>query len=110
MIKSGKLTGMRAYCCGAMDRAKDGGIGWRKKITPFLNELGIIVLDPCNKPIDIGIENIESREYRQSLKNNEDWETLSNDMRLVRVVDLCMTDSSDIIIVNLDIDTYACGT
>ncbi len=46
------LKDMRTYLVGAMDRVPDGGTGWRNAITPTLKELGIEVLDPCDKPIE----------------------------------------------------------
>jgi hypothetical protein len=93
-----------------MDRAKDGGIGWRNDIIPFLNSLGIIALNPCDKPIDIGLENVEDRQYRARLKKEKNWKQLSKDVRLLRIVDLNMTDKSDILIVNIDTEIHACGT
>lgn len=35
------------YLAGAMENAKDLGAGWRNKLTPFLKELNLDVLDPC---------------------------------------------------------------
>lgn len=105
-----RLYGSTTYLVGAMDRTTDNGEGWRNNITPFLEDLGIIVLNPCNKPIDIGLENIETRQYRQSLKDTKNWQKLSEEMKLLRIVDLRMTDRSDMIIVNLDTSIHACGT
>ena len=36
------------YLCGAMEAEKDLGVGWRAKITPFLEKLGFNVLNPCD--------------------------------------------------------------
>ena len=47
-----RLCGTRTYLAGAMDRVKDGGIGWRNDITPFLEDMGVVVLDPCKKEWD----------------------------------------------------------
>ena len=65
-----RLNGMRTYLAGAMDRVKDGGVGWRKNITPLLKQMGVTVLDPCDKPIEIGIEDESSREIIDSYKKN----------------------------------------
>ena len=51
-----RLKGMTAYLCGAMDRVKDGGVKWRQYMTPKLQELGVGVLDPCDKPVEIALE------------------------------------------------------
>lgn len=37
----------RIYLAGAIERAPDLGVGWRKDVTPFLEELGFEVIDPC---------------------------------------------------------------
>jgi len=105
-----KLWGMRAYLIGAMDRVPDGGVKWREDITPFLESLGIVVLNPCAKPISIGFEDVEDRERRKNLKSSDNYEQLAEEVRLLRVVDLRMTDMSDFLIVNLDVDTHMCGS
>lgn len=105
-----RLKAMRAYLCGAMDRAHDGGLGWRREATAWLHSRGVIVLDPTNKPIDIGLEDVERREYRREKKLAGDYDSLARDLRVIRSVDLRMVDVSDFVIVNLDLDVYACGT
>ena len=101
---------MRTYLAGAMDRVSDGGVGWRRKITPHLQKMDIIVLDPSNKPIDIGIEDDAHRQERRRRKLMGDYEQLAKEMKLLRVIDLRMVDNSDFLIVNLDTDVHACGT
>lgn len=108
--KYNRLAGARAYLCGAMDRANDGGIGWRNALKPFLKNLGIHVIDPCDKPIDIGLENIEERSYREQLKKEKKFAQLSKDMKLIRITDLRLSDISDFLIVHLDTQIHACGT
>jgi hypothetical protein len=105
-----KLKGSSVYLCGPMDKAKDGGVGWRRQITPFLKNLGIKVFDPCDKHIDIGLENVENRQYRDNLKTTGQYEQLSLEVHTLRMVDLRMCDYSDFIIVNLDLDILSCGT
>ena len=105
-----RLWGMRCYLIGAMDRALDHGVGWRRDITPFLDKLGIVVLDPTRKPISIGLEGIEDRNRRRHLKEIGQWETLAKEIKLLRVVDLRMVDMSDFLIVNIDPEVHACGT
>lgn len=101
---------MTTYLVGAMDRVEDNGLGWRRRITPFLQQLGVVVLDPTNKPIDIGPERIEDRQYRNDLKINGQYDELANKIKLLRTVDLRMVDRSDFIIVNIDLDIHATGT
>jgi len=104
-----KLWGSRAYLCGAIDRTADLGIGWRNEITPNLENLGIVVEDPCNKPIDVGFE-IENREYRNNLKKDGQYSIIAKKMKDVRIIDLRLVDICDFLIVYLDLSIHVCGT
>lgn len=105
-----KLKGVRVYLCGPMDKAKDRGEGWRNMIKPYLTSLGLVVLDPCNKPIDIGVEDFEERSHREFLKESCMYEQLSKEVRQIRCVDLRMIDICDFLIVHLDTNITMCGT
>lgn len=35
------------YLAGAIDRAPDRGKAWRDELTPFLNQLGVPIFNPC---------------------------------------------------------------
>ena len=109
-VKTNKLRKMRCYLCGAMDRVPDGGIEWRQRISVYLEARNVVVLDPCNKSVDIGIEDIESRKQRKVWKEERNYDAIAKDMRLIRNTDLRMIDISDFIIVNLDLDVHPCGT
>jgi nucleoside 2-deoxyribosyltransferase len=105
-----RLNGMRCYLIGAMDRTDDGGVQWREDIKEFLHTKGVVVLDPCDKPIDIGQEHIEDRSVRQTLKKSGQYNSLAKTMKTIRVIDLRMTDMADFVIVHIDTDVHACGT
>lgn len=105
-----RLKGMRAYLAGAMDRVKDGGVGWRREIGNWLRMRGVSVLDPCDKPIDIGIEDLENREKRARWKKIGNFAGLRADMKVIRGVDLRMVDMADFLVINLDLEVHACGT
>lgn len=104
------LCGMRSYLIGAMDRVQDGGVGWRKDITPFLNDLGVIVFDPTNKPIDIGVETPAKTEVRRWAKLAGSLKPVQKDMKIIRNVDLRMVDITDFEIANIDVNVHACGS
>ena len=38
---------LKVYLCGSIEASPDGGKGWRVELTPFLESLGLEVLDPC---------------------------------------------------------------
>jgi len=105
-----RLNNQRVYLAGAMDRVPDRGNGWRDDITPFLENLGVIVFNPIKKPIMIGQEDEETHQYKKVLKQQQSYDELSKLMKVIRSVDLRLVDISDFMIVNLDLDVHPCGT
>lgn len=105
-----RLTNQRVYLAGAMDRVADRGNGWRDNITPFLESLGIVVFNPIKKPSAIGMEDSQTHQFKQKLKSEQNYDELSNLMKVIRSVDLRLVDISDFLIVNLDLDIHPCGT
>lgn len=103
------LKGTRAYLCGAMT-FDSNQVVWREKIGKILKGMGVMVLDPTNKPIDIGLEKMEDQYRRTRLKISRDYDTIAAEMKVIRCVDLRMVDISDFIIVNVDIEKYTVGT
>lgn len=105
-----RLRNMRTYLVGAMDRVKDGGIGWRDDITPFLKEFGVVVINPCKKPIGLGIEDEQLRREIEDRKQAEDYDKIREDFGVIRTVDLRFVDVSDFLIANIDTSIHACGS
>lgn len=105
-----RLLGTRTYLVGPIDRCPEGGSHWRDRITPILEDMGVIVFNPLDKPIDTGLETDDYRSRRKVWKANNDFHTLSRVMHTVRCVDLRMVDITDFAIVYLDTDVYPCGT
>lgn len=105
-----RLRQTRCYLCGAMDRVKDGGEGWRKNTRKVNDHQGIIWLDPTRKPIDIGTEDMASRARRRKYKASGKLYAVTKEIKPIRHVDLRMVDISDFLVVNLDMDIHACGT
>ena len=62
-LKQGKLTNHRAYLAGPIDHADDDGVVWRQKITPLLESLGVMVLDPTDKPVSQCLANHAGPQY-----------------------------------------------
>lgn len=105
-----RLWGTRVYLAGPMDRVPDGGVIWREKLTPILQERGIVVLNPADKPIDKGFEGISSRKKREELIENGYYDEAAAQIKLLRIIDLRMVDLADFLIVYLDPDSHMCGT
>jgi len=105
-----RLSGMRGYLGGAMEHAEGLGVEWRQTMQEQTADLGVIWLDPTNKPIDIGIEDIENHEIRKKLKSEGRWDEVTNTMKVIRCVDLRMVDIADFLIINLDVTIHTSGT
>lgn len=105
-----RLRNQRVYLAGAMDRVADRGKTWRDNITPFLENMGVIVFNPITKPTSIGLEDSDSHLIKTKFKEQERYDELSEMMRTIRRVDLRLVDISDFLIVNLNLETHPCGT
>ena len=101
---------MRTYLAGAMDRVADGGVGWRNRISPILKNMGITVLNPCDKPVEVGLEDEGTRSEIELLKANNEYDKIRKEYGVIRTLDLRCVDISDFIIASIDIDVHACGT
>lgn len=105
-----RLKNQRVYLAGAMDRVVDRGVVWRDYITPFLEEMGIVVFNPIKKPTNMGAEDATTQEIKIKLKDQKKYEELSDIMKEIRSTDLRLVDISDFLIVNLNLETHPCGT
>jgi len=110
MASINNLQNMRTYLIGAMDRVKDGGTGWRNKITPHLQSMNITILDPCNKPIDSAKEDNNTRNHIEHLKQTGQFDKIRNTYGHIRNADLRCVDVSDFVIAHIDISIHACGS
>lgn len=105
-----RLKGMRSYLAGPMDRVADGGVLWRRRMTPILNQLGVIVMDPCIKPYDGAVESDQGRENRRHLKQQGYLAEVAAIMKEIRCMDLKMVDASDFLICYINTDVHMCGS
>jgi len=105
-----RLENQRVYLAGAMDRVADRGNGWRDNITPFLENLGVIVFNPIKKPTTLAKEDEITHKLKLKLKQEKNYDQLASIMKVIRSVDLRLVDISDFLIVNLDLDIHPCGT
>lgn len=109
-----KLNGSLVYLAGPIDFAIDLGVGWRKKIKPELKKMGMLVLDPTNKPVhdDDALlnEDVENHALRNQLKQEGKYDELSESGKMVRAFDLRCVDKSDCVIGYIDRDITMTGT
>jgi len=116
MNKINKLSGMSCYLVGPVDRAKDDGIGWRREFREKINNrnIPIEVFDPTDKPSSLGniiynetgVEKHKIQEY----KRNGNIQEAINIIHKVRRYDLRMVDTTDFIVIYVDIDVHMCGS
>ena len=102
------LKGMRCYLCGAIGYVEKDE--WRDAMGIWLEKKGVVVLNPLAKPLLGFNEDLENKERRLRLKEEENWGQIREEMREIRHIDLRMVDISDFIIVHVDIETYSVGT
>lgn len=105
-----KLKHSTFYLVGPMDRVPDGGVGWRQYLTPILKEMGILVFNPCDKPIDRAFEGDQKRELLAQLIADKQYDKVSALVREFRTVDLRFVDKADCIICYLNKNIHTCGT
>jgi hypothetical protein len=92
-----------------MEFLSDFGADWRKKIRNDLESLGIVFLDPTDKPIDVLDEPTLLANIKRA-RETGDYDSIASDVKLIRHLDLRMVDISDMLIVNLDLTVPTCGT
>lgn len=111
-MKCSRLKGLKAYLAGTMEFAPDDGVGWRKNITPFLEELGIIVLDPTDRPcrLSFATSATEELDMVKGIRSTGDFDKLASYVQEVVHQDLRMVDLSDILIVYIDASVPSVGT
>ena len=111
-VKKGRLNNHRVYLAGPIDHASDDGVGWREELTPYLEKMGLTILDPTNKPVsqcrynEIGDEKL----HIQKLVNLKRWDELRTMAKEIVLVDLRMVEVSDFMIAYIDKDIHICGT
>jgi hypothetical protein len=105
-----RLRNTTCYLCGAMDRVADGGVTWRRTITPKLKNMGVGVLDPCNKPTEFAKEDKNFRSRMERLKGLGDFESIKDAMSEIAAVDLRMIDIAHFVVMHMDVSTHLCGS
>lgn len=107
----GRLAGTICYEIGAMDRVVDGGVGWRRELTPWLQKRGVFVLDPSNKPIKNTPNEFDGRLNINEWKQNGEFDKIRPAYAdSIRGLDCRMVDWASFIYCYLDIDASPCGT
>jgi len=109
---SGLLKGVSCFLSGPIDRVSDDGIQWRNYIKEQSEKraLGIGFFDPCDKPEGLGSEiGIEKVKVQELIREGK-WQEAQDFVKTFRRYDLRGVDTSDFLIVKVDLDVHMCGT
>ena len=99
----------KTYLAGPMQYKN--GEGWRNKIQPVLEKMGIIVFNPYHKPFLKDIqENDDIKKHLDELLEGGHFDEVQARMKEIRAYDLNLVDRSDFIIVYIDPKTPTFGT
>lgn len=108
----GLLKGVSCFLSGPIDRVSDDGVQWRNYIKEQAEtrDLGISFFDPCDKPEGLGCEiGIEKNKVKDLIQEGN-WEEAKAFVKTFRRYDLRGVDTSDFLIVKVDLDVHMCGT
>lgn len=108
----GLIKGATCFLSGPIDRVSDDGVQWRNYIKEQAAErdLGLNFFDPCDKPEGLGSEiGIEKNKVRDLLQEGK-WEEAQDFVKIFRRYDLRGVDTSDFLIVKVDMAVHMCGT
>lgn len=100
------------YLVGAIDNAIDQGKGWRRDLIKQCKDRNIKIkfLDPTNKIGNLKAEVDEEQTKIRALKQNSNWEELSEMMSKIVRHDHRSQDISDFIILKIDTHIHMCGS
>jgi len=94
----------RTYLVGHMQNVSaEEGCSWRDKITPSLEEMGIIVYNPYHKPFIKDVQEGPVALKRNLIdRENGNFDALCANMKEIRAYDLNLVDRSDFIVAHID--------
>lgn len=107
-----RLYGHLSYLCGSIDKSNDYGRGWRNNMTEFLQNYGIGVLNPCDKPFfNAKVDEQEGFvKHIQKLKESGKYAQVTKEMQEIVRLDFKMVDLCNFMILNIDSDVHMCGS
>lgn len=102
---------MQTYLIGPIDFVSPiEARSWRADMSSFLKEMGVGVLNPCDKPIAGHDETPDFKHEVQACKEEGQYDRASELMKPICSVDLRMVDKSDFLIAHLDFGVKMCGS
>ena len=105
-----RLKNTICYLCGPMDRVDDGGVTWRRNLSPKLTEMRVGVLDPSKKPTEFAKEDDNFRNNINNLKRTRKFDDVHKEMKDIAAIDLRMVDIAHFLVMYMDMDIHMCGS
>ena len=119
------LSGSTVYLSGPMDfvasRKEEKEFGWRNRVSQFLDQYGVRIFDPWNKPMPKGMGHY-GKEDEFSASKRDSWSfadsrdgdrtraELSSEFWPTLHIDLRMTDTADFLVAFVPTNVYSVGT
>ena len=95
------LNKTKVYLVGPMEF--QNGRGWREEVSVWLSDMGIVALDPYNKPFLFAPSEEEDEHDRLKQKLEDgDYESVHQHMKEIIRYDLACVDRSDFILAYID--------
>lgn len=104
------LKGTTVYLSGPIEFANDHGKGWRKHFTDLVQDIGLYILDPTNKPKNLFSETEKEKGNTKLFKENNDFKSLRKFAKQIRRIDLRLVDLSSFLIAYIDPKIHMFGT
>lgn len=105
----GILNKTKCYTIGHMQYIN--GRGWRERVKKELNELGVTVFSPYEKPfISLIPEDENARANLLEQMEKEEYDSITNHMKMVRNQDLRLCDLSDFLIAHINPSVASWGS
>jgi len=108
-----RLKSHTAYLAGAIDKVTaSDAMEWREDMTDFLNDLGIGVFNPCDKPIynTTVHEDNDFVSMVEALKDRGNYDEVQKIMQEIVRIDLNFVDLCNFMILNIEPDCHMCGS
>lgn len=106
-----KLKGTVSYLVGGIESAKDFGKSWRVEVKNSLREIGVKVLDPCDKQFLKDIDETgQAQNQLKAWRANGEYDKVRKAMKEIRIYDLKCVDICDFLFVYIDLNVPTYGS
>jgi len=101
---------LKVYLAGPIQDTNDGGVEWRRRLTSFLTNLNIEVLDPTiYEAKELG-DPVSVKDMIEECVRNEDWEKFDHYVDLLIDRDVRLVRESDFVIALMKPNVKSTGT